>query len=228
MATKHSAVQRLLARTISQNCAGRSLLAGVRSSSCRQTPHCFHPHPLSASTTTITRSYASTTVEGSAPNKRAETSRGDNNNNNSKSSAYVSPFQEIFDTIQQGKTYLGTTEFQIPETKLLKCGIPEHVLKFKTTAYGRFLEAPYVRPMEHCVTLQVAMRHIPLTEVERLVLKEIVGTRLNDETGVLQLTSSQFGSRIENKRHVVSMLERAVESAKVLAARVEEEAKAEA
>ena len=71
--------------------------------------------------------------------------------------------------------------------------------------------------------LQVAIRHIPLTDVERIVLKEIVGTRLNDETGVLQLSSSQFGSRIENKRHVVSMLERAVESAKNLASRINDE-----
>jgi hypothetical protein len=138
--------------------------------------------------------------------------------------AYVSPFQEIFDSIDGGKTFLGTTQFQAPDIKYLKCGIPEHVLKFKTSSYGKLLEAPYVRPNEHRVTLQVHMRHIPLeSETERLVLREIVGHRLNEDTGVLQLSSSQFGSRIENKRHVVSMLERAIESAKLLAARVEKE-----
>lgn len=63
-----------------------------------------------------------------------------------------------------------------------------------------------------------------MTDMERLVLKEIVGSRLNDETGVLQLSSAQFGSRIENKRHAVSMLERVIESAKALAAKVEAEA----
>jgi hypothetical protein len=136
--------------------------------------------------------------------------------------SYNSPFQEIFDTIKEGKTFLGTTEFHIPEPKFLKCGVPEHALKFKTTAYGRLLEAPFVRPMEHRVTLKVEMRHIPLTEAERIVLKEIVGNRLSDDTDTLQLSSSQFGSRIENKRHVVSMLERAVESAKQLAARVQQ------
>ena len=57
-------------------------------------------------------------------------------------------------------------------------------------------------------------------------MKEIVGNRLNDETGLLQLSSSQFGSRIENKRHTVSMLERIVESAKTLAAKVEADSKA--
>jgi len=145
------------------------------------------------------------------------------NNNTPNSNPHVSPFQEIFDTIQEGKTFLGTTEFQYPNVKLLKCGVAEHLLRFKTTTFGRLLEEPFVRPNEHRVILQVAIRHIPLTDIERIVLKEIVGTRLNDETGVLQLSSSQFGSRIENKRHVVSMLERAVESAKKLASRIEDE-----
>jgi len=133
---------------------------------------------------------------------------------------YVSPFQEIFDTIRDGKTFLGTKEFQYPTIKHLKCGIPEHKLKYKTTTYGRLLEEPFVRSNEHRVILQVAIRYIPLSDIERHVLKEIVGNRLNDDTGILQLSSSQFGSRIENKRHVVSMLERAVESAKALALRV--------
>jgi hypothetical protein len=136
---------------------------------------------------------------------------------------YVSPFRDIFNTIQEGKTFIGSSEFLIPEIKHLKCGIPEHVLRFKTTAYDRLLEEPFVRPNEHRVTLQVDTRHIPLDDVEKMVLKEIVGTRLNEETGVVQLSSNQFGSRIENKRHVVSMLERIVESTKALAARIQQE-----
>jgi hypothetical protein len=161
--------------------------------------------------TTTTRFYAST-------------ARETNDDNQKKNSPYVSPFQDIFDNIQQGKTFLGTSEFQMPpETRYLKGGIPENALRFKTTAFGKLLEAPYVRPNEHRVVLQIHMRYIPLKEAEQLVLREIVGTRLNEDTGVLQLSSSQFGSRIENKRHVVSMLERAVERAKVLAARLEKE-----
>jgi hypothetical protein len=132
-----------------------------------------------------------------------------------RNGAYVSPFQEIFDTIKEGKTFLGSTEFKIPEVKILECGVPEHALRFKTTTY--------VRPMEHRITLQVPISYIPLNEVEEMALKEIVGTRLNEGTGMLHLSSAQFGSRIENKRHVVSMLERIVESTKALAAKVEVE-----
>mmetsp|Transcript_107098 Transcript_107098/g.308138 ORF Transcript_107098/g.308138 Transcript_107098/m.308138 type:complete len:189 (+) Transcript_107098:175-741(+) len=140
------------------------------------------------------------------------------------STTYVSPFREIFDNIREGKTFMGTSTFSAPEVKYLKCGCPEQALKFKTTSYGRLLEAPFVKPNEHRVTLQVETHHIPMTDMERLVLKEIVGSRLDDETGLLQLSSSQFGSRIENKRHAVSMLERIIESAKTLAAKVEDEA----
>lgn len=136
---------------------------------------------------------------------------------------YTSPFQEIFDTINDGKTFLGSKEFVLPNNKFLKCGVPEHALRFKTTTYGRLLEEPYVRPMEHRVTLQVRLSQIPLTDTEQIALKEIVGTRLNDDTGVLQLSSAQFGSRIENKRHVVSMLDRIVASSKSLAAKAQEE-----
>jgi hypothetical protein len=145
-------------------------------------------------------------------------------NETAGTTAYVSPFREIFDNIREGKTFMGTTTFSAPEVKYLKCGCPEHALKFKTASYGRLLEAPYVKPNEHRVTLQVETHHIPMTDMERLVLKEIVGNRLDDETGLLQLSSSQFGSRIENKRHAVSMLERVIESAKTLAAKVQDEA----
>mmetsp|Transcript_6995 Transcript_6995/g.16369 ORF Transcript_6995/g.16369 Transcript_6995/m.16369 type:complete len:185 (-) Transcript_6995:127-681(-) len=136
---------------------------------------------------------------------------------------YVSPFQEIFNTIEEGKTFLGSEEFRIPETKFLKCGVPENVLRFKTTTYGRLLEEPYVRPNEHRITLQVPVSYIPLNDIEQIALREIVGTRLNEETGLLQLSSAQFGSRIENKRHVVSMLDRIVDSTKSLASKVQAE-----
>ena len=166
----------------------------------------------------VKRCYGSAAVEGNS----SKNSGGDSMSNNT-SNLYVSPFQEIFGTIQEGKTFLGTKEFQYPNVKVLKCGVSEHHLRFKTTTYGRLLEEPFVRPNEHRVILQVAIRHIPLTETQKILIKEIVGHRLNDDTGILQLSSSQFGSRIENKRHVVSMLERAVESAKTLAARIVDE-----
>ena len=78
-------------------------------------------------------------------------------------------------------------------------------------------------PNEHRVILQVETQHLPLTDTEKVVLKEIVGSRLDDKKGMLHLSSSQFGSRIENKRHAVSMLDRIVESTRTLAAKVEAE-----
>ena len=210
-----TAMRRAVIRNIRQRAAAP--LASSNSTSLHQLS-CNRLHAAKAQheIPLQSRCYGTATIDGSSNNS-------DNNNNNSNSNGsnpHVSPFQEIFDTIQEGKTFLGTTEFQYPNVKLLKCGVAEHLLRFKTTTYGRLLEEPFVRPNEHRVILQVTIRHIPLTDVQRLVLKEIVGNRLNDETGVLQLSSSQFGSRIENKRHVVSMLERAVESAKDLAARI--------
>jgi hypothetical protein len=150
----------------------------------------------------------------------AVTTSHDTGNNNG--APYVSPFQGMFDRINEGKTFLGTTELKKPDIKHLKCGIPEFALRFKTTSYGRMLQEPFVSANEHRVTLQVPIKYLPLNEVELLVFKEIVGTRLNEEKGMLQLSSIQFGSRIENKRHVVSMLDRMVESAKSLSQRLEE------
>jgi len=197
-------------RNIRQRVAGS--LANINDSvhqlCCNRLQAATAQHEISLSLTS--RCYGSAAIDGS----------NSDNNSSGSSNPYVSPFQEIFDTIHEGKTFLGTTEFQYPNAKFLKCGVAEHLLRFKTTTYGRLLEEPFVRPNEHRVILQVAIRHIPLTDVQRLVLKDIVGNRLNDDTGVLQLSSSQFGSRIENKRHVVSMLERAVESAKNLATRI--------
>ena len=185
----------------------RATLKAIRAADHRL----HHALPSTVSRPMAVRSYASAVPS-------------DDGNANNMSGSYQSPFQAIFDTIDEGKTALGTSEFEYPEIKYLKCGVPEHVLRFKTTTYGRLLEEPFVRPMEHKVILQVATRHIPLTDIERLVLKEIVGNRINEDTGVLQLSSAQFGSRIENKRHLVSMLDRIVDSAKTLASRVESEA----
>lgn len=92
----------------------------------------------------------------------------------------------------------------------LRCGIPESVLRFTTTSYGRTMNAPFVHPKENSVVLKVSTRHLPLSAMEREILREIVGNRLNDDRNELRLTSDQFGSRIENKRHLVSMLDRIV------------------
>ena len=63
-------------------------------------------------------------------------------------------------------------------------------------------------PKEHQVTVKVSTSKLPLNKQEMEILREIVGKRLNDERRELRLSSNMFGSRIENKRHVVSMLDR--------------------
>lgn len=77
---------------------------------------------------------------------------------------------------------------------------------------------PYVAPAEHRVVVKVPIEAIPFeSEMEKEVFLEIVGSRYNKEKGVLQMSSEKFASRIENKRHLVGMIERIVSSAKRLA-----------
>jgi Mitochondrial ribosomal subunit protein len=134
------------------------------------------------------------------------------------SDAYVSPFQDLFDRMHaDGPTTMGTTdEFlqfekeMVKHQKILECGIPESFLRFTTTSFGRTLAAPHVHPTEHSVVLKINTRYLPLEATEMEILREIVGNRLSDERQELRLTSNQFGSRMENKRHLVSMLDRIV------------------
>lgn len=136
---------------------------------------------------------------------------------------YESPFQEFFTMIEQGKTSLGTTEnTHKPIDKILKCGVKESAMRFKTMHYGRAQLAPHIEPGEHRVTLKVSMNEIPLTQAERDIVQQIVGDRVNEERNELRLTSNQFGSRIENKRHLVSMLDRIVLTAKRLATELDD------
>jgi hypothetical protein len=148
----------------------------------------------------------------------------DDSNSNSNHSHYVSPMQDLFDTMKHnGPTTLGTTEFSPAAVKLLKCGVSEHDLRFTTTSYGRLTVAPHVHPAEHRVVLQVATNKLQLTDIKQQeILKEIVGSRWNEERQELRLTSDQFGSRIENKRHLVSMLDRIVLSSQRLAKEIHE------
>lgn len=150
----------------------------------------------------------------------------------SDSQSYVSPFQDIFDRMKtNGATALGTTQDIVEienayemNHKKLECGIPENVLRFSSTAYGRTLLAPYVHPNEHRVIMKLNTKHLPFHSInEYEILREIVGDRLNDERNELRLTSNKFGSRIENKRHLVSMLDRIILSCQKLAAEINQE-----
>ena len=127
---------------------------------------------------------------------------------------------------QNGPTTLGTTSDAWQDEKLLECGIPESSLRFTTTSYGRIDLPPFVHPNEHRVIMSVPAADLCLTDLERQILTEIVGAKRLDHHN-LRLSANQFGSRIENKRHLVSMLNRLVLSAKSLAQEVEEEYQAQ-
>lgn len=146
---------------------------------------------------------------------------------------YVSPYSEFFANVDANRTSLGTTEemeqkaFDLQE-QTLKCGIPESELRFRTKSYGRFALPPYVSAGEHRVTVKVALKAIPFKlEVEKEIFLEMVGSRFNSKTGDLQLSSEKFASRIENKRHLVDMIERIVRNARRLANEFAAEKRAE-
>uniref|UniRef100_A0A7S4N5K5 Small ribosomal subunit protein mS35 mitochondrial conserved domain-containing protein n=1 Tax=Odontella aurita TaxID=265563 RepID=A0A7S4N5K5_9STRA len=140
---------------------------------------------------------------------------------------YDSQYQELFDMMEAGRTSLGTeaTDSYAPKNrKYLECGIPEDRLRFRTTAYGRYQLAPFINPAEHKVKMLVSVRDIPLeSDLEREIFHQVVGQRFVQKTKELKLSSGVFASRIENKRHLVSMLERIVAHTKRLAKEVAEE-----
>lgn len=54
-------------------------------------------------------------------------------------------------------------------------------------------------------------------EAEKEILLQIVGSRYNPEKNELKLSSEKFGSRIENKRYLVGMIEKIVSNSRELA-----------
>ncbi len=154
----------------------------------------------------------------------AATSSSNGSNNNS--SNYQSPYSSYFNRIKTNAPSPLTgasSPSSSPSPVLLKCGIPESTLKFKTTSYGRLMLPPYVQPGEYKVILKVYGRDLPLTtELEKQIFAQVVGRRYNAERDELKLTSDQFASRIENKRHLCSMLDRIVLGAKRLAKEIDD------
>jgi hypothetical protein len=128
--------------------------------------------------------------------------------------------------VNRNETSFGVTEYELskPPPTVLECGVLEDALEFTAWSYGRLQLAPHVQPLENRVVLKVSIDDLPIkTLVEKVILKEIVGKRFNEEKNILQLQSRLFGSRIENKRHLVSMLDRIILGTKRLAKEMEEE-----
>lgn len=140
----------------------------------------------------------------------------------SASQKYVSPYRDFFQSMQnthKTKEENNNLSKEAEESSpVLKCGISESVLKFKTTCFDRLRLPPFVQTNEYKVTLKVKVKHLPFeTEQEMQIFKQVVGNRFNEELGELKLTSNQFASRIENKRHLCWMLDRIVLGCKGLA-----------
>ena len=141
-------------------------------------------------------------------------------------SNYSSPLADFFQMVSRNETSFGVTEYVLsqPPSAVLACGVSEDALEFSTSCYGRLQLAPHVQPLENRVVLKVSLDDLPIkTLVEKVLLKEIVGKRFSEEKNTLQLQSNLFGSRIENKRHLVSMLDRIILGTKRLAKEMEEE-----
>ena len=67
---------------------------------------------------------------------------------------------------------------------------------------------------------------IPFTNnTERSTFRQLVEGKIDTQRDEVNLVSTQFASRIENKRHVVQMLDQFVFSARELAKDIEEERK---
>lgn len=166
-------------------------------------------------TNTIIRSYASAEMASGSTSSSSSSSPPTN---------YESPFDDFFKMIREGRSSLGTCDkTPIPDEVYLKCGVKESALRFRTMHYGRMQLAPHVQPGEHRVTLKLHTRDLPLNDMELGIVQQIVGNRLDLERGELRLASDQFGSRIENKRHLVTMLDRIVLGAKRLAKDLQQE-----
>ena len=139
---------------------------------------------------------------------------------------YVSPYQDFFDMIDRNETSFNAMAIDAARrpSPVMKCGVLEDNLEFSTTCYGRLALAPHVMPQEHRVVMKVHLEDLPIsTQLEKVILREIVGKRMSEEKNILQIQSNIFGSRIENKRHLVSMLDRIIIGTKSLAKEMEKQ-----
>lgn len=216
-----------IARSISTNLdlSSRSLHLSVESTQASQRPNL--PARSFRGSKSNSMKINSTTTYSALRNKVSMTFEREGKD-------YISPYSDFFANIEAGRSTLGTTNEmgeQLMEIKeeYLDCGIPESALRFKTTSYGRFVLPPYVSPGEHRVTVKVPLSAIPFNNsTEKEILLQIVGSRYNKEKDFLQLSAEKFASRIENKRHLVDMIEQIVTGARRLALEFEEEDKAQA
>ncbi|KAI1380814.1 mitochondrial ribosomal protein [Hypoxylon crocopeplum] len=82
-------------------------------------------------------------------------------------------------------------------------------LRFRYTSYmGEF------HPAENKVVVEFSPRDLPLSEVQQLKLKKLLGPRYNPETDVARMSCEQFEHQAQNKRYLGDLVERLVAQAK--------------
>jgi len=86
----------------------------------------------------------------------------------------------------------------------------------------KFFCNPILPAGEHKIIMKVRSRWIPFeSEREWKVFRQIVRKRYDPKKKELKLVSDQFASRIENKKHLISMLNRIILESKRLAKEAE-------
>lgn len=86
----------------------------------------------------------------------------------------------------------------------------DQVLRFRYTTYmGEF------HPAESKVVVQFCPADLNLTPVQESKLKKLAGTRYNPETEIVKISCESFDHQAQNKRYLLSVVNKLVAAAKV-------------
>lgn len=124
---------------------------------------------------------------------------------------YDSPLDEVLAPDAPCPIYGTAGRPPMRQRKFLECGLPEDLIRFHTTVWDKTLLAPFVHTREHRVALHVDLKDLPLDDVGKQILQQVVGHQRYDvKRNVLKMNAAHFPSRIENKRYLVRMLDKVV------------------
>ncbi|CAM9346690.1 unnamed protein product [Choristocarpus tenellus] len=94
--------------------------------------------------------------------------------------------------------------------------VPDEALRFKCRGYigsdtgDRYPNVHGIHPAEFKVELKVVVDELGLPSPQKDRLKMLVGPRYNPSKDELRLISERFPNRIDNKRYLVTLLEKLV------------------
>lgn len=100
------------------------------------------------------------------------------------------------------------------ETEMAKPFVPptkKEVLRFRYTTY-----MGEEHPAEKKVVLEFCAADMPdLTEVQRMKLKKLAGTRYNPETDIIKMSCEMFETQAQNKRYLGDLVDVLLREARV-------------